>query len=239
MASWNGGERPFETFRQKMVARRWQTPCRISTTYDDEHQREMGDEICGFKHFLFHWKGRKGCEVTLISDSIGKWIRNKAHLEVQAIPGLSLHKALVKMCLGELNARGFLGLILHVGCNDFSEGVAPEIVVDRTLAIVEYIQQYHRSTRMAVGIILPRPQDEKDDDKGVAKEQRRAETNKQLKVMCRQKGVLFANFKDAAINSTNVSRSWYARDDLHLNKAGIEVLGEYYEGIACSLMERI
>ena len=66
MASWNGGGRPFEAFRQKLQSRKWQIPCKKSTTYDDRHQEEMGEEICGYKHFLFHWKGRKGNEVTLI-----------------------------------------------------------------------------------------------------------------------------------------------------------------------------
>ena len=143
------------------------------------------------------------------------------------------------MCLGELNARGFLGLILHVGSNDFSEGVSPEIIVDRTAAIADFMLQNHSATRLAIGIILPRPQDEKDDDGGIAKEQRRAETNKQLKRMCKQKGILFANFKDAALISQNMNRNWYARDDLHLNKEGIDVLGEYYQGVASTLMERV
>ena len=143
------------------------------------------------------------------------------------------------MCLGELNATAFLGLILHVGCNDFSEGAAPEIIVDRTVAIVEFMQQYHSSTRLAVGIILPRPVDNNDQDGGVAKERRRAETNRQLKQMCRQKGVLFANFKEAALTCATMNPKWYACDDLHLSQSGVEVLGEYYQGIASTLMERL
>ena len=99
--------------------------------------------------------------------------------------------------------------------------------------------QNHPSTRLAIGIILPRPIDEKDEDGGLAKEERRVETNKQLKKMCRQKGVLFANFRDAALTSETINRKWYARDDLHLNKTGIEALGEYYQGVASTLMERV
>jgi hypothetical protein len=197
----------------------------------------MGDQICGYKHYLFHWQGRKGNEVTLISDSIGKWIRYRAHLEVQAIPGMHLREAFTKMCLMEIKCWGMSGAILHCGTNDFAEGASPELIVERTAAIINFMQHTHRSVRLAVGIILPRICDEDDDDGGIAKEERRVTTNLLLKKMCKEKHVLFANFKNAAYTNITVKRAWYANDRLHLNKKGIEVLGDYYQGIAASLMD--
>lgn len=238
MAMWNANPRPFEAYRQQLVLRRWQTPCPRSTTYDDKHQEELGEEICQYKHFFFHWQGRKGNEVTLISDSIGKWIRNIAHLQVQAIPGLDLRRAFTKMCLMELNCRDFLGVILHCGTNDFSEGAPPELVVERTAAIVNFMQQSHPNVKVAVGIILPRPVDTDDKKWGPAKEERRVTTNEQMKRMCRQKRVLYADFQKAARSNDIVQHGWYAKDRLHLNTKGIAALGEYYQGIANTLMDQ-
>ena len=49
------------------------------------------------------------------------------------------------------------------------------------------MQQTNRSVRLAVGIILPRLQDEDDVDGGVAKEERRTKTNQLLKKMCKER----------------------------------------------------
>ena len=55
-----------------------------------KHQEEMGGKICALQHDIFHWGGRLGNEVTLIADSICKWVQDVPHLEVQSIPGVTL-----------------------------------------------------------------------------------------------------------------------------------------------------
>jgi hypothetical protein len=109
--------------------------------------------------------------------------------------------------------------------------------MERTAAIVNFMQHTHKPVHLAVGIIIPRLCDENDVDGGVANEERRVDTNLLLKKMCKEKKILFANFKNAAYTNTMVERAWYAEDLLHLNRKGIEVLGEYYQGIAASLMD--
>jgi lysophospholipase L1-like esterase len=137
----------------------------------------------------------------------------------------------------EIKCWNFRGAILHCGTNDFAEGASPEEIVDRIAAIINFMQHTHASVRLAVSIILPRPQDKDDTDGGVAKEERRVATNKLIKRMCKQKHVLFANFCNAALTDATISRAWYAKDRLHLNKKGFEALGEYYQGMAASLMD--
>jgi lysophospholipase L1-like esterase len=79
--------------------------------------------------------------------------------------------------------------------------------------------------------------DTDDKEGGVAKEERRITTNYQMRLMCRRKRVLYANFQNAAFANEIVERGWYAKDRLHLNAKGIAALGEYYQGIANTLMD--
>jgi hypothetical protein len=55
--------------------------------------------------------------------------------------------------------------------------------------------------------------------------------------MCRHKRVLYADFKNAAFTNEIVERGWFAKDRLHLNAKGITALGDYYQGIANTLMD--
>jgi lysophospholipase L1-like esterase len=138
----------------------------------------------------------------------------------------------------ELNCSDFRGVILHCATNDFAEGAPPELIVERTAAIINFMQQSHRNVKLAIGIILPRPVDTDDPEGGIAKEERRVMTNQLMKRMCKQKRVLYANFQNAALTNEIVEREdWYAKDRLHLNKKGIVALGEYYQGVANTLMD--
>jgi hypothetical protein len=85
---------------------------------------------------------------------------------------------------------------------------------------------------------LPRPVDTDDKKWGPAKEERRVTTNELMKRMCRQKRVLYADFQKAARSNDIVQLGWYAKDRLHLNTKGIAALGEYYQGIANTLMDQ-
>jgi lysophospholipase L1-like esterase len=142
------------------------------------------------------------------------------------------------MCLQELRCAGFLGVIVHCGTNDYDDGEDPITIVERAAAIVTYMLQSNRGTRVAIGRILPRPKDRADPDGGVAKAKRLGETNAMLKKMCKAKGVLFADCIGVVEKKYVLNTKMYSDDMLHLNEDGIERLGLYYQGLASSMMER-
>jgi hypothetical protein len=154
-------------------------------------------------------------------------------LQIQAIPGLNLSRAHAKMCSNELNTTGFLGLILHVGTCDFDDGLSPLEIREKMAACLVYLQHAHPRTKLAVALILPRPQ-----DNSVAKEKQRKITNSQLKRLCKEKGVLFANSIDVVRTAKVVDDKLYDDDDLHLGNEAILRIGEFYRGIAATLMDR-
>ena len=104
--------RPFEPFRLHVLQQRWKIPCARSTTYNYKHQEEMNGRICPYKHFLYHWTGRLGNEVTLLSDSICKWMQYIPHVETQAVPGINLTRTLAQLQDVNLTSRGYRGIIL-------------------------------------------------------------------------------------------------------------------------------
>ena len=86
---------------------------------------------------------------------------------------------------------------------------------------------------LAVGLILPRPQDRSE-----IKERDRKITNSKLKILCKTKGVLFANSIDVVRTKGVVDEDLYDDDNLHLADAAILRLGDFYRGIAATLMDR-
>ena len=92
-------------------------PCPSSKTYDRAHMLENG-LACKYKHCYYHWHGVTDDRVVLVGDSIFKWVKDVAHLEIKAYPGLDLLNAFVKMCSGEASLVGHAGLVLAAGGNN-------------------------------------------------------------------------------------------------------------------------
>jgi hypothetical protein len=204
------------------------------------HQIEMGGNICNRKHSLYRWEGRLGNEVTLVADSLCKWVQDVPHLEVQACPGVNLTRILEKMESVEVTSKGYLGLILSVGTNEISDGVPAEEILAKTEAILNFMAVTSPSTRMAVSLILPRPQDfDNDPVEGAIREENRRRANGMIKKLCKIRGAIFANSIIAVCTEKVLDLDLYAEDHLHLSDLGIAKIGLYYEGVAASLMERL
>ena len=200
---------------------------------NQEHVEKVGID-CKYKHYLYQWEGRLDSKVCLISDSLCKWVQNIDHLDVQALPGLKLSPAFVKMCSHEVRVDGYKALIFHIGTNDYAEGTPLKEIVQKMAAILCFAKQSHPGSRLAVSLILPRPQ-----DNSMAKDRERRKLNSMLKKLCKREGVTFANCIAAATTRGVVDRDLFEDDLLHLNALGIAKLGAYYQGLAASLMERI
>ena len=239
MTAFNMYSRPFESFRVYLAQHRQRTPC-PNRVYDMNHQIEMGGNICNRKHSLYHWQGRLGNEVTLVADSLCKWVQDISHLEVQACPGVNLTRIFEKMKNVDITSKGYLGFILCVGTNEIADGVPAEEILAKTEAILDYMAATSPTTRLAVGLILPRPQDfDKDPEEGAIREENRRRANGMIKKMCKIRGAIFANSISAVRTEKILDLDLFAEDHLHLSDLGIAKIGGYYEGVANSLMERL
>jgi lysophospholipase L1-like esterase len=132
-----------------------------------------------------------------------------------------------------------MGAIFHCGTNDYSEGATQEEIIERALDIIHFMQDTSPETRLAFGLILPRPQDsDLDPEAGIIKERERKKLNSAMKYMCRNQGVMFANCITAVKTDKQFDIELYAGDHLHLDNQAIANLGKYYQGIAGAQMQR-
>jgi hypothetical protein len=191
------------------------TPCPVSSVYDSVHY-ERYEAKCRFKHHLFHWEGVGSNQVTLISDSICKWVNDIPHLEIQAIPGLSLTTVVENITNGTLKIDGFHGIIFHVATNDVTRN-SPETIGDLMSDLVTYLRQATPLTRLGVSMILPRPKDSDEMDS------KRRQANSVLKKLCKVRGLTyFRSYKGVRITNQVYNKKLYAHDKLHLKMAGIQ-----------------
>ena len=226
-------QKPFDSYRQKLLQDRKKVPCPKSTTYDRAHEILVGDKPCLYKHFLYHWEGRYDNKVVLISDSICKWVRDIPHLEIFAVPGMNLSSAFIKMCSLELKTTRFDGLILHCGTNDFSEGMSGDDIVEKLGAIVTYLRQLPPITPIAISAILPRPQ-----DKCPKKEKHRLKVNSAIKSFCKKRSLMYTESSKCVSTNNVADLQFYAHDRLHMNRARITKLGIHFKGVASALMQQ-
>ena len=106
-------------------------------------------------------------------------------------------------------------------------------------AIVDFLEETTPDTKIAIGLILPRPQDfDLDKVAGAIKEENRVLANSLLKQMCRERHLLFANSINCVMTNKELDiDGMYCEDHLHLSHDGMERLKEYYQGVGASLME--
>jgi hypothetical protein len=113
-------------FRGSQGATKKRVPCPDSLTYDAEHFLKY-ENRCKNMHTMFHWEGEISNTIGLIGDSICKWSNNLPHMEIQAVPGLTLGDTLSKLEAHVFKLAPFHAIMLHVGTNDVM-GYTPEEV---------------------------------------------------------------------------------------------------------------
>jgi lysophospholipase L1-like esterase len=217
-------------------------PCPVSRVYDEAHAMAQEEgKYCLNSHSMFHWQGLEDNRVTLISDSILKWVHSVVHLQVQAISGLTLSRALEKLSTGEIKCTGFNGIIFHVSTNDFENGCKNEIpiteitrtIVYKTLEIITFLKAVAPGTKIAISMILPRPK-----DKTIVLDQDRMTVNMALKSMCKKQKVGFLNtFKGVALgDSIHTDPLCFGDDGLHLSMRGVVGVKRFLKGAVGALL---
>ena len=200
-------------FTDPMEERR-HTPCPTSTTYDEAHAYRFGNN-CGFKHYFYHWQGLVDNRVGLIGDSLVKYIRGVRHLEIQSVPGLGLTRALEMMTTGELRIVNYEALVLMIGTNDLGSDYIT--IIRKMYEILRFLKSATPGTKLAVGLILPRP-----CDTDYFADVHRRFVNSELRFLCKDLGVVFLNTYIGVTTNGFFDTTLYARDMLHLNWRGVQ-----------------
>jgi lysophospholipase L1-like esterase len=168
-----------------------------------------------------------------------KLLKHIPHVETQAVPGANLDRILSQLKSVDLTSRWYMGVIIHGGTNEISDGTPAEIIVQKMTAILNFLEETTPDTKIAVGLILPRPQDfDRDATEGAIKEENRERTNVLLKQLCRDRHVLFANSINCVLTNKQFDINMYSDDHLHLSQDGLDRLKEYYQGVGASLIDR-
>jgi lysophospholipase L1-like esterase len=214
--------------------------CTVSAVMDDDHW-EASRGKCFDKHSFYHWQGRYDNRACLISDSLGKWIRDISHLEVKATPGLTIDTAIEKLSRYELDISGYDALLFLLGTNDFEDACDEKLnlttqeIVDKMLgkfdALLTHVRQVAPRSRLGFSMIIPRPKDTKpkmDED--------RREFNAALKKMCKAEKVAFLNTYRGVKTNGLFDKTKYARDKLHLGQPGIAGVTTFLRGATAGLL---
>ena len=203
--------------------------CPLSLLFDRKHLTLKGD--CGFRHTFFAWEGVGDNRVGLLSDSICKWVRTVPHLNVQAIPGLTLLDAVNRISDGTFKVSGFEALILFMGSNDLDK--PPAEIARMMNVVVSRLRSITPTTLIGICLIIPRPA-----MTGVNADKNRRKTNQYLKAMCKRRNCVFLDAFQGVTTNGIFDRTLYALDDIHLNWHGIERMRIYMRGAACTMLDR-
>ena len=113
---------------------------------------------CGYRHKLYSWQGRIDNSVTLISDSMCKWVNKLPHTHTQAIPGLTLDSALGYLQDGTLKIKPYTVILLHLGTNNVWKD-HPDSFRNKLIAIIDFVRKNSEVKRIGLSSILPRVRD--------------------------------------------------------------------------------
>ena len=246
------------------------TMCKTSPIFDERHLRITGP-ICRDKHVLFRWMGMKTRKATLLSDSLGKWFRQVANTDIQAIPGVNLQKAAERVTDNTLMVANYSTILLMIGTNDV-ERHDPHEITEKLAHLIDIIRKKNPTATLVYSAIIFRPTDVPEQmveiermyrlgdnytppppppipekpltnqqkyDALPSMERKRREINQEIRKYCRGQNIIFLQSwikMQKADRSPNLAL--FARDGLHLNPAGTDILKTYIEGNAGALIYR-
>ena len=146
--------------------------------------------------------------VTLISDSMAKYVENIPHVTVQSFPCVNITtlQHIIRKSKASINYKY---TILLVGTNN---------IEDRSCTVDEIMSYYNdlvttirsrSSTKIIVSAIIPRPCDLKKDPY----EKRVKDMNKELKLMCKRRNIQFLHTFRIFLHNNKPIRSYFAVND--------------------------
>jgi lysophospholipase L1-like esterase len=205
-------------------------PCPDSTTYDQAHVDAKG-LACKYRHNYYHWNGIRDNRILLVSDSIMKWVKEIAHLEIKAYPGLKLASALARIRTNDIDCSNHEGIILALGSNDISSKTDKREIFRMTIAIVTFLKQTFPEMRIALMFIIPRP-----GDKNALTDEKRCEVNTIIRSWCRRQRITYIYTWRAISVNQQLNLALYAQDKIHLNRGGILAIRRYLIGAVAAFV---
>jgi lysophospholipase L1-like esterase len=215
--------------------------------------------------------GMKTRKATLLSDSLGKWFRQVANTDIQAIPGVNLQKAAERVTDNTLMVANYSTILLMIGTNDV-ERHDPHEITEKLAHLIDIIRKKNPTATLVYSAIIFRPTDVPEQmveiermyrlgdnytppppppipekpltnqqkyDALPSMERKRREINQEIRKYCRGQNIIFLQSwikMQKADRSPNLAL--FARDGLHLNPAGTDILKTYIEGNAGALIYR-
>jgi hypothetical protein len=196
--------------------------CKVSPIYDEAHYAKYEDK-CHFRHTMHRWPAVIESKGTLISDSLCKWVKDLNYLDVQSLPGLKLQTAMKHIESGFIRILDYEFVFLHVGTNNVESMPIDELKYNLH-TLIKMIKSKSPFTTVAVSSILHRP-------KAPICETYRMTVNNSWEDLCIKEGHYFLeSWKKFESKSGEVNMGLYAKDKLHFNEKGIEVLRNYFDG---------
>ena len=215
-----------------MSTRRKKTYCPVSDVYDINHIRQFGYN-CPYRHREYKWPAVIADNFTLVSDSLCKFVHQSNQVYVQSYPGATVRGLCWKIGLGKVRLCGYKIIVLHVGTNDLISKPIERIVEDYEQLILS-VRKLSNKALIGVSAIIPRPIDERTH------KQKRISVNKALNLMCKDFAdcIFLRTYKPFERNKLG-SRELFAKDGLHLSRAGAKVMKSFINSNIITLQERL
>lgn len=162
--------------------------------------------------------------VTILSDSMAKYVNDIHHTTVQAFPGATISRLQNKIATHRASIS-FKHTILLIGTNDIPSSMSIGEIMSLYENLVTYIHS-RSNTNLIISGIIPRPCDLKFDPT----ESRVKEFNKELQLLCKRRKLQFLHTYRIFLHNNKPIRSYFAVKDggLHLNSEGTRKLRLFF-----------
>jgi lysophospholipase L1-like esterase len=147
-------------------------------------------------------------------------------MRVVAIPGAKAYDIFARLHTKQIRVENYSVIFLAIGTNNLTNMAdPPTLIADSIMTIVYFIRLHNPHAMVAVCGMLIRPK-----DLGTFIEYRRRLVNTIVQKLCRAQGVIFLRAWKVLMTGSQVRSRVYARDGLHLNRTGANVLYRYLKG---------
>lgn len=162
--------------------------------------------------------------MTILSDSMAKYVSGVKYTTVQAFPGATVSRLQSKI-LSQKASIDFKYTILLIGTNDISSSLSVGEIISLFENLVTIIRS-RSSTKLIISGIIPRPCDLQTDPT----ESRVKSVNKELKELCKRRHLQFLHTFRIFLHKNKPIRSYFAVNDggLHLNSEGTRRLRLFF-----------
>ena len=169
--------------------------------------------------------------VTILCDSMGKYVTGIHHTEIQPFPGADIQRLRHKIKKNKASISSKY-TILHVGTNDIPTSKSVRKIYKQYKSLIRYIKSKSR-TNIIISAIIPRPCDLPIDPE----ETRVKKVNKELKRFSLRQNVQFIHTYRPFLHKNKPIRSLFAYKDggLHLNYEGTKKLRKFWINVVIHL----